>query len=58
MERLWQDLKARIDVFDQPVRTSLDVLREHVASIIQRYHPQQLRSLTGYDYILDAVNAL
>ena len=58
MERLWQDLKARIDVFDQPVRTSLDALREHVANIIQRYRPQPLRSLTGYDYILEAVNAL
>ena len=58
VERLWQDLKRRIDVFDYQVRTSLQGLRDHVADIINRYTNEQLRSLTGYDYILQAVNAL
>jgi transposase len=58
VERLWQDLKRRIDGFDHQVRSSLSALREQVAQIINRYTPEQLRSLTGYRYILDAVNAL
>ena len=58
VERLWQDLKRRIDVFDHQVRSSLDALRDHVADIIQRYTPEQLQSLTGYRYILNAVNEL
>jgi transposase len=58
VERLWHDLKRRIDGFDHQVRSSLRALREHVAEMIKRYTPEQLRSLTGYRYILDAVNAL
>jgi transposase len=58
VERLWQHLKAQIDVFDQHVRSSLTALRDHVADIIQRYRPERLRSLTGYGYILNAVNEL
>ena len=55
VERLWQDLKGRIDVFDQQVRTSLDALREHVAQIICQYTPESIRSLTGYDFIVNAL---
>lgn len=58
VERLWQHLKAKIDVFDHHVRSSLTALRDHVADIIQRYTPEQLRSLIGYGYILNAVNEL
>ena len=58
VERLWQHLKGKIDVFDHHVRSSLTALRDHVADIIQRYTPEQLRSLTGYGYILNAVNEL
>lgn len=58
IERLWQHLKAQIDVFDRQVRSSLTALRDHVASIINRYGPEQLCSLTGYDYIIQAVNEL
>ena len=36
IERLWEDLKARIDVMDGQVRSSLAVLQEHVAGIMQR----------------------
>lgn len=58
VERVWQHLKAKIDVFDRQVRSSLAALRDHVAEIIQRYTPEQLQSLTGYGYILNAVNEL
>ncbi|MBK8508358.1 MAG: transposase [Candidatus Competibacteraceae bacterium] len=58
VERLWQDLQYRIDVFDQPVRTSLTGLREHVAELINAYTTEQLLSLTGYPYIQQAINAL
>ena len=58
IERLWQHLKAQIDVFDRQIRSSLTALRDHVAGIIKRYGPEQLRSLTGYDYIIQAFNEL
>lgn len=58
VERLWQDLKAQIDVFDTAVRTRLEVLRDHVAEIICRYTPEAIASLTGYTYLLDAVESL
>ena len=58
VERLWEDLKSRISATDQTVRTQLNALREHVAEIINRYTTQQLQSLTGYGYILDAIRWL
>lgn len=58
VERLWQDLKRRIDGFDASVRRSLAGLQEHVAEIVRSYTAVQIASLTGYDYLLDAVNAL
>ena len=58
VERLWQDIKRRIDVFDGAVRTSLSGLREHVAEIVRSYTASEIASLTGYDYLLDAAYAL
>lgn len=58
VERLWQDIKRRIDVFDVTVRTSLAGLREHVAEIVRSYTVSEIASLTGYDYLLDAAYAL
>lgn len=58
VERVWQHLKSKIDVFDPQVRSSLTALRDQVAQIIKQYSLQQLRSLTGYGYLLNAVNAL
>jgi hypothetical protein len=58
VERLWQDLKARIDVFDARVRSSLAGLRDHVAKIICAYTSYRVAALTGYTYLIDAVNAL
>jgi hypothetical protein len=58
VERLWEDLKARIDVMDARVRASLSALQEHVASIVQRYTAATIASLTGYAYLVEAVHDL
>ena len=55
VERLWEDLKARIDVMDARVRASLSALQAHVASIVQRYTAATIASLTGYAYLVEAV---
>jgi hypothetical protein len=58
VERLWEDLKSRIDVLDTRVRSSLVALQEHVADLIHRYTAETIASLTGYAYLVDAINAL
>ena len=55
VERLWEDLKARIDVMDARVRASLSALQEHVAGIVQRYTAATIASLTDYAYLVEAV---
>jgi hypothetical protein len=54
VERLWEDLKARIDVMDARGRASLSALQEQVASIVQRYTAATIASLTGYAYFVEA----
>jgi transposase len=58
VERLWEDLKRRIDVLDIHVRSSLVALREHVAGLVHRYTAEAITSLTGYAYLVDAIHAL
>jgi hypothetical protein len=58
VERLWEDLKTRIDVLDGQVRSSLATLQEHVAGIIRCYTAETIASLTGYAYLVEAANAL
>jgi hypothetical protein len=58
VERLWEDLKGRIDVGNVRVRASLTALQEHVAGIVQRYTAETIASLTGYAYLVEAVHAL
>lgn len=58
VERLWLHVRQQVDVFDLAVRTTIDGLREHVAEIVRSLTPDALRSLTGYDYILDAMSGL
>ena len=58
VERLWEDLKRRIDVLNGQVRSSLSGLQEHVAGLVQRYTPETIASLTGYPYLIEAVYAL
>ena len=58
VERLWEDFKARIDVMDVRVRSSVSALQEHVAGIVQRYSAEIIASLTGYASLREAVHAL
>jgi transposase len=58
VERLWEDLKRRIDVQDGQVRSSLVALQEHVAGLVQRYTAETIASLTGYAYLVEAAYAL
>ena len=58
VERLWEDLKGRIEVLDARVRSSLSALQEHVAGLVQRYTAETIASLTGYAYLVDAIHAL
>ena len=55
---MWEDLKARIDVLDGHVRSSLATLQEHVAGLIRRYTAETITSLTGYAYLVEAASAL
>jgi hypothetical protein len=58
VERLWEDLKGRIDVVDTRLRRSLAALQEHVAGLVQRYSAAMIASLTGYAYLVEAIDAL
>jgi hypothetical protein len=58
VERLWLGVKRRIDVRLQSVRESIGALREHVAGHLRGYTKEQMRSLTGYDYLVSASTAL
>jgi DDE superfamily endonuclease len=58
VERLWEDLKSRIDVQKAQVRSSLIGLREHVVDIVRSYTAEVIASLTGYSYLLEAACAL
>jgi hypothetical protein len=58
VERLWEDLKSRIDVMAAQVRSSLARLQDHVADILRRYTPETIASLTGYMYLVEAARAL
>lgn len=58
VERLWQDLKGHVDLYDAQVRSSLLALRDHVAQLVCSYTEARLASLTGYAYLIEAANAL
>jgi hypothetical protein len=58
VERLWEDLKSRLDVVDARVRSSLTALQEHGADLVRRYTAETIASLTGYTYLVEAVHAL
>ena len=58
VERLWEDLKNRIDVADARIRRNLTALQAHVAGLVQRYTAATIASLTGYAYLVEAISAL
>ena len=52
IERFWQDLKDKIS--DKSFK-NLYQLQDRVDALIRRYSKKQLKSLTGYDYIVNAL---
>jgi transposase len=55
IERVWQDIKERLTL---PLFETLDDLKQAVAEILQRYSVQAIASLTGYQYLVQAIYAL
>jgi hypothetical protein len=55
IERLWQDLKARLAWV---LVAQLEALERHVETIIRPYSQAAMHSLTSYPYIVHTVNAL
>jgi transposase len=55
IERLWQDLKARLAWV---LVAQLEALERHVETIIRQYSQAAIQSLTSYPYFVRAVNAL
>jgi len=58
VERLWEDLKYRIDIQTPSLRANLQVFREHIARIVHGYTAEAIASLTGYAYLVEAAFAL
>jgi hypothetical protein len=58
VERLWADLKRRIEVLNPQDRSSLPARQAHVAGLLQRYTAETIASLTGYAYLVEAAYAL
>jgi transposase len=58
VERLWEDLKHRIDILDPQVRSSLAALQDQGADLVRRYTAEAIASLTGYSYLGEAIRAL
>lgn len=56
VERLYLAIRQKIKVFNSAIRTSIDALEEHVGAIVSALTHAQVASITGYDYILQAVN--
>ena len=55
VERLWQDLKDQV-AFD--FCRNLASLRQDARSVLATYTDEAVASLTGYEYLVDAANAL
>jgi transposase len=55
IERLWQDLKARLAWI---LVAQLEALERHVETLIRQYSQAAIQSLTSYPYFVHAVNAL
>lgn len=52
IERLWQDMRKWLG---SELPASLDALKERIAQIIRDYSRDTLASITGYDYLLQAL---
>lgn len=52
IERLWEDIKAEIA---NELYSDIEALKKRVASVLNRYSKAEIRSLTGYPYLMEAI---
>ena len=55
IERLWRDLKDDL-AWQQFI--SVEAQQDYVGQLLQAYDALTLQALTGYTYLVDAINAL
>jgi transposase len=55
IERLWRDLKDDL-AWQQFI--SVEAQQDDVSQLLQAYDDPTLRALTGYTYLVEAINAL
>ena len=55
IERVWRDLKDGLAWLQFP---TLDAQQDYVGQVLQAYDASALQSLTGYSYLVKAINAL
>jgi transposase len=55
IERLWRDLKDEL-AWQQFI--SVEAQQDHVSQLLQAYDAPTLQALTGYAYLVEAINAL
>jgi transposase len=55
IERLWEAIKAEMA---NELHTSMEALVERVASILNSYTKETIKSLTSYPYLIEAVNGI
>ncbi|MFM6193541.1 MAG: hypothetical protein ACKPEN_14525, partial [Planktothrix sp.] len=53
IERLWKQIKKKLkwELFE-----NLDSLRNRLSQVLQELTPQAIKSVTGWDFILDALS--
>ncbi len=53
IERLWKEIKKKLkwELFE-----NLDSLRNRLSQVLQELTPQAIKSVTGWDFILDALS--
>jgi len=49
---LWEDIKAEIA---DELYSDIEALKKRVASVLNAYTEEEIRSITGYPYIMEAI---
>lgn len=52
IERLWEDIKAEIA---DELYSDIEALKKRVASVLNEYKKTEIRSITGYPYLMEAL---
>jgi transposase len=55
IERVWQHIKQELS---REIYENLDEIKEKVRAFIEKFARETITSITGWDYILSALNTL